>query len=62
MPLGDPPPTYTPHPWPEWTVPLIASPPKGCVCPPGSEATCQRSDCGRKDQPSPRPPIGRQDP
>lgn len=23
--------------------------PKGCICPPGSEATCQRSDCGRKD-------------
>ncbi len=23
--------------------------PKGCVCPPGSEQTCQRSDCGRKD-------------
>lgn len=22
---------------------------KGCICPPGSEATCRRSDCGRKD-------------
>lgn len=25
------------------------NPDKGCICPPGSEATCQRSDCGRKD-------------
>lgn len=31
----------TPHQGPE---------PKGCICPPGSEATCQRSDCGRKDR------------
>jgi hypothetical protein len=23
--------------------------PKGCICPPTSEQTCQRSDCGRKD-------------
>lgn len=23
-------------------------PPKGCICPPGSEKTCQRWDCGRK--------------
>jgi hypothetical protein len=23
--------------------------PKGCICPPGSEATCQRKDCGRKE-------------
>ncbi|WP_332116111.1 hypothetical protein [Azorhizobium caulinodans] len=22
---------------------------KGCICPPTSEQTCQRSDCGRKD-------------
>lgn len=22
---------------------------KGCVCPPGSELTCRRKDCGRKD-------------
>lgn len=21
---------------------------KGCICPPGSEKTCQRWDCGRK--------------
>jgi hypothetical protein len=32
-----------------WSVPISAPAPKGCVCPPGSEATCQRSDCGRKD-------------
>lgn len=23
-------------------------PAKGCICPPGSEKTCQRWDCGRK--------------
>jgi hypothetical protein len=23
--------------------------PKGCVCPPGSEQTCRRWDCGRRD-------------
>lgn len=23
--------------------------PVGCVCPPGSEQTCQRSNCGRRD-------------
>ncbi len=22
---------------------------KGCICPPGSAATCKRSDCGRRD-------------
>jgi hypothetical protein len=27
-------------------VPMLL--PKGCICPPGSEATCQRGDCGRK--------------
>jgi hypothetical protein len=32
---------------------LGAPPTKGCICPPGAEATCQRSDCGRKDKPSP---------
>jgi hypothetical protein len=26
-----------------------ATPPKGCICPPGSEQTCLRHDCGRKD-------------
>jgi hypothetical protein len=26
----------------------IALPPKGCICPPTSEMTCQRIDCGRK--------------
>lgn len=30
--------TYTPLP----------QTPKGCICPPTSEATCQRPDCGRK--------------
>ncbi len=30
--------------YPQWT-----PPPKGCVCPPTSEQTCQRKDCGRKD-------------
>ena len=25
------------------------APPKGCICPPGSEQTCQRWDCGRKN-------------
>ncbi len=29
--------------------PTYAAPTKGCVCPPGSEATCKRSDCGRRD-------------
>jgi len=24
-------------------------PPKGCICPPGSEETCRRFDCGRRD-------------
>jgi hypothetical protein len=24
-------------------------PPKGCICPPGSEKTCERWDCGRKN-------------
>lgn len=28
---------------------LMPREPKGCVCPPGAEATCQRSDCGRRD-------------
>lgn len=31
--------------WAHWSHPT-----KGCICPPGSEATCKRSDCGRKDQ------------
>jgi hypothetical protein len=25
-----------------------AEQPKGCICPPTSEKTCQRPDCGRK--------------
>lgn len=28
--------------------PAYAIPPKGCICPPGSNLTCQRWDCGRK--------------
>ena len=27
---------------------LPLGPPKGCICPPTSEQTCQRWDCGRK--------------
>ncbi len=30
-----------------WPVGTVLLPPKGCICPPGSEATCQRIDCGR---------------
>lgn len=26
----------------------MAPPPKGCICPPTSEQTCERPDCGRK--------------
>lgn len=26
----------------------VASEPKGCICPPTSEKTCERWDCGRK--------------
>jgi hypothetical protein len=33
----------TRHSWP-W--PTIQ---RGCICPPGSEQTCRRSDCGRRD-------------
>ena len=29
--------------------PSIPAPVKGCICPPTSERTCQRWDCGRKD-------------
>ena len=42
--------------WPYTNTQLPAFPygaaevvPKGCICPPGSDKTCQRSDCGRKD-------------
>lgn len=28
--------------------PAAPPPPKGCICPPTSEQTCQRWDCGRK--------------
>lgn len=27
---------------------ILALVQKGCICPPGSEATCRRIDCGRK--------------
>ena len=30
-------------------LPLTVTPPKGCICPPRSEETCRRSDCGRRD-------------
>ena len=26
----------------------VELPPKGCICPPTAEKTCQRWDCGRK--------------
>lgn len=33
-------------------VPLVIPPvPKGCVCPPTSEQTCQNPQCGRKPSP-----------
>lgn len=34
-------PMWTSGPWPV--------PSKGCICPPGSEKTCQRQDCGRRN-------------
>jgi hypothetical protein len=34
---------------PSFPYPSIPPIPKGCICPPGSETTCQRKDCGRKD-------------
>lgn len=36
---------YQPQPSP---MPVFPSAPKGCICPPTSEQTCQRWDCGRK--------------
>jgi hypothetical protein len=40
-----PPPPYNWH-------QIYAKPdPKGCVCPPMADLTCQRPDCGRKPQP-----------
>lgn len=27
---------------------LLPPPPKGCICPPTSEQTCLRKDCGRR--------------
>ena len=44
---ADPP--IPPHYMPLPPTPFIPMPAKGCICPPGSEATCKRSDCGRKD-------------
>ena len=43
--INRPPATYQPYSYPGWTIPE----PKGCICPPGSEKTCQRKDCGRKE-------------
>lgn len=47
-------PDYTVPGWPPNGAPLWQTTPvpKGCICPPGSEKTCQRRDCGRKDVPS----------
>lgn len=52
-------PDYPPYPKPQPAepdtepqtpaVPLVAPPiPKGCICPPTSEQTCQNPQCGRK--------------
>ena len=38
-----------PQPVPPYGGVLMPSAQKGCICPPGSEQTCQRRDCGRKD-------------
>lgn len=35
----------------------IELPPKGCICPPGAEGTCQRSDCGRKEKKLSNSPV-----
>jgi hypothetical protein len=45
------PPTYAPNRDPNRPGQAVAGwiTPKGCICPPGSEATCQRKDCGRKE-------------
>lgn len=37
-----------PEPKPLVPDPVILAVPKGCICPPTSELTCQRWDCGRK--------------
>lgn len=36
-----------------WSVPISQ---RGCICPPTSEQTCLRKDCGRKD-PQPQSEI-----
>lgn len=38
----------SPTPQPNEPVWRSNQPPKGCICPPTSEKTCQRWDCGRK--------------
>jgi hypothetical protein len=45
------PPAYAPNRDPNRPGQAVAGwiTPKGCICPPGSEATCQRKDCGRKE-------------
>jgi hypothetical protein len=44
---GEPPqmPRRERDPSPMWT---YTPPPRGCICPPGSEATCKGSDCPRQ--------------
>jgi hypothetical protein len=44
-------PTYAPNRDPNRPGQAVAGwiTPKGCICPPGSETTCQRKDCGRKE-------------
>jgi hypothetical protein len=43
------------------TFPYIPPIPKGCICPSGSETTCQRKDCGRKEPSSAMPAPWRPD-
>jgi hypothetical protein len=40
-----------------WQTGKIELPPKGCICPPTSEKTCERWDCGRKDALNFRPGV-----
>ena len=39
------------HQFPDFQFMGLGAPsPKGCICPPGSEQTCQLTECGRKDR------------
>lgn len=42
-PLCQPPPQY-------YVQPMYGGIPKGCICPPKSEKTCEAEDCPRKKQ------------